>query len=392
MAYSTWASESVQAPDDAAALLPSYCEPDLDLMRLTIPSSGTPWSLRRRGPRLHDKAALIVRCTFVLRPLAPPSSRRARQSHWKRLNQSVNVQAVARSIVCRPLSNRERFLAMFAQMVAKPAENNHSPSGSENNGGGATGLIAFEDVSKSFSTPRGPLDAVRGLNLSIGRGEFVTLVGPSGCGKSTLLNMIAGLMKPTAGTVRYRGVHVTGVNRHVGYMTQNDHLLPWRTISRNVAVPLEIKGMARAERKERVSELINLVGLSGFEASYPGQVSGGMRKRAALARLLAGDPETLLMDEPFAALDAQLRLAMQMELLKIQERFEKTVVFVTHDLDEAISLADRCFVFSARPGTVTRTIETGLPASRDLAQLRFNPDFLSMARDLWKTLTPDVNH
>lgn len=253
-------------------------------------------------------------------------------------------------------------------------------------------LIGFEAVSKSFNTPGGSLEAVRDLNISIRAGEFVTLVGPSGCGKSTLLNMIAGLMRPSAGVVRYRGGQIRDVNRRVGYMTQNDHLLPWRTISRNIAVPMEIQGVGRTERAKRVTDLMALVGLTGFEASYPAQVSGGMRKRTALARLLAGDPETLLMDEPFAALDAQLRLAMQTELLKIQERFGKTIVFVTHDLDEAISLADRCFVFSARPGAIVRTIETGLSKSRNLAQLRFDPKFLQLARDLWETLTPDLDH
>jgi NitT/TauT family transport system ATP-binding protein len=279
---------------------------------------------------------------------------------------------------------------MFARVDVNAAKNEGSRPGSDRSA--APELIAFQGVSKSFSTAQGALQAVRDLDISIRSGEFVTLVGPSGCGKSTLLNMIAGLMKPTSGVVRYRGDQVTSINRRVGYMTQNDHLLPWRTIARNIAVPLEIKGIGRAKRTERVRELMQLVGLSGFEASYPAQVSGGMRKRTALARLLAGDPECLLMDEPFAALDAQLRLSMQMELLKIQERFGKTIVFVTHDLDEAISLADRCFVFSARPGAIVRTIETGLPASRDLAQLRFDPKFLSLARGLWKTLTPDLEH
>jgi NitT/TauT family transport system ATP-binding protein len=265
-------------------------------------------------------------------------------------------------------------------------------SAKDGRGDVSSDLVTFEGVAKSFSTSGGSLQAVRDLNITIRTGECVTLVGPSGCGKSTLLNMIAGLMKPTAGVVRYRGAELRGINRRVGYMTQNDHLLPWRTIAHNIAVPLEIKGVGRAVRIERVRELMSLVGLSGFEASYPAQVSGGMRKRAALARLLAGDPETLLMDEPFAALDAQLRLTMQMELLKIQARFGKTIIFVTHDLDEAISLADRCFVFGPRPGTVTRTIETGLPAARDLAQLRFDPRFLELARGLWNTLTPDLSH
>jgi len=222
-------------------------------------------------------------------------------------------------------------------------------------------LIRFERVSKAFRTGKTFVQAVTDLDLDIRRGEFITLVGPSGCGKSTLLNMIAGLMKPSEGIIQYGGEPVAGINRRVGYMTQADHLLPWRTISGNISVPLEIRRIGRAEREARVRELINLVGLTGFDGSYPSQVSGGMRKRAALARLLASDPETLLMDEPFGALDAQLRLAMQTELLSVQARLSKTVIFVTHDLDEAISMADRCVVFSSRPGRIVQVIETGLP-------------------------------
>lgn len=251
-------------------------------------------------------------------------------------------------------------------------------------------LIAFENVSKSFTTSNRDLEAVRQINLLVQPGEFVTLVGPSGCGKSTLLNMVAGLMAPSSGTVSYCGKIVTGINGRVGYMTQNDHLLPWRTIRGNIEVPLEIRGMKSRERGERAAQLIELVGLKGFEASYPTQVSGGMRKRIALARLLAYDPDTLLMDEPFAALDAQLRMAMQSELLKVRERLGKTVIFVTHDLDEAIALADRCVVFSSRPGTIVQVIETGLPRSRDLISLRFDPKFLSLAHALWETLTPEL--
>ncbi|PNE23903.1 ABC transporter ATP-binding protein [Tannerella sp. oral taxon 808] len=251
-------------------------------------------------------------------------------------------------------------------------------------------LISFEDVSKSFKTQNGDFQAVADLTLSIKSGEFVTLVGPSGCGKSTLLNMIAGLMKPTSGKVVYGTNQVQEINRRVGYMTQADHLLPWRTIAGNISVPLEIKGIGRRRRNDRIDELISLVGLIGFEASYPNQVSGGMRKRAALARLLASDPETLLMDEPFGALDAQLRLAMQTELLRVQARLGKTVVFVTHDLDEAIALADRCMVFSKRPGRITQVIQTDLPPNRDLLKLRFDPQFLKLAHGLWELLTPDL--
>lgn len=247
-------------------------------------------------------------------------------------------------------------------------------------------LIAFAGVGKSF----GAIEAVRSISLAVHAGEVVTLVGPSGCGKSTLLNMTAGLMAPTTGTVAYAGVPVKGINHRVGYMTQNDHLLPWRTIARNVEVALEIRGERKAARRRRVDELLSLVGLEGFEGHYPTQVSGGMRKRAALARLLAYDPETLLMDEPFGALDAQLRLSLQSELLALQRRLGKTVLFVTHDLDEAIALADRCVVFTGRPGTVRKVIETALPRERNLMELRFDDRFIELSHELWTTMAPEL--
>jgi len=253
----------------------------------------------------------------------------------------------------------------------------------------AAALIEFSGIAKSFTTADGSeLEVIRDIDLTIHRGEFLTLVGPSGCGKSTLLNLTAGLLTPSRGTVLYAGQLVRGINTSVGYMTQNDHLLPWRNIAANIEVPLEIKGLSRAQRRERVAELIALVGLSGFEKAYPTQVSGGMRKRTALARLLAYNPETLLMDEPFGALDAQLRLTLQAELLAICAKLRKTILFVTHDLDEAISLADRCIVFSARPGTIVDVVETGLPKDRSLVDLRFDRRFLDLAQNLWALLTP----
>jgi len=166
-------------------------------------------------------------------------------------------------------------------------------------------------------------------------------------------------------------------------MTQNDHLLPWRTIARNIAVPLEIRGLTAREIQDRVHELISLVGLEGFADAWPTQVSGGMRKRAALARTLAYDPRTLLMDEPFGALDAQLRTRLQGVLLSLCRKLEKTVLFVTHDLDEAIALADRCVVFSRCPGTILTEIKVGLPRERNLSSIRFDPAFLELTKRLW---------
>lgn len=251
-------------------------------------------------------------------------------------------------------------------------------------------LISFQGIGKTFVSGAQTVEAVRGIDLEVAAGTFVTLVGPSGCGKSTLLNMTAGLMAPSTGRVLYEGREVAGINGKVGYMTQNDHLLPWRTIQRNIEVPLEIRGVPRRERAERVAELMALVGLKGFESYYPTQVSGGMRKRTALARLLAYDPDTLLMDEPFGALDAQLRLTLQTELLAIRSRLKKTVIFVTHDLDEAIALADRCAVFSARPGRIVEVIDTGLPRERDLLDLRFDRRFIELSHQLWERMTPEL--
>lgn len=244
-------------------------------------------------------------------------------------------------------------------------------------------MICFQNVDKTFQSGNGPVLAIRNINLAVSSGEIVTLVGPSGCGKSTLLNIIAGLMPPSHGQVYYSGKPVTGIHSDVGYMTQNDHLLPWRTIGSNIAVPLEIRGFQAKEIKRRVAELIETVGLAGFANSYPTQVSGGMRKRTALARMLAYDPRTLLLDEPFGALDAQLRTRLQGVLLSLCRRLGKTVMFVTHDLDEAISLADRCVVFSKRPGTIVTEIAVDLPRQRDLTTIRFDDRFLSLTKQLW---------
>lgn len=249
-------------------------------------------------------------------------------------------------------------------------------------------IISFIGVMKAFGPQK--MVAVRDINLDVNSGEFITLVGPSGCGKSTLLNMAAGLFQPTEGQVTYQGRPVTRINRNVGYMTQADHLLPWRRVASNVAVPLEIAGWNKARIRGKVQELLQLVGLQGFENNWPSQLSGGMRKRTALARLLAYDPDTLLMDEPFGALDAQLRLMLQVELRRLCRALGKTVLFVTHDIDEAIALGDRCVVFSERPGTVREVIEIDLPPDRDLKSLRFDPNYTRQCAELWHILTPAI--
>lgn len=252
-------------------------------------------------------------------------------------------------------------------------------------------LIRFEAASKTFTTPNGPVEASRDINLGVRKGEFITLVGPSGCGKSTLLNMAAGIFRPTSGQVLYDGKPVTDYNVKVGYMTQNDHLLPWRDVAANIAIPLEVAGLSKAQRNAKVQELAELVGLGKFVKSYPSQLSGGMRKRAALARLLAYSPETLLLDEPFGALDAQLRIRMQIELRRIVQQFNKTVIFVTHDLDEAVALADRCAIFTRGPGTIKRVIDIPLPQDRDLMRLRHDPAYTTLTAQLWDEMAPSIS-
>lgn len=249
-------------------------------------------------------------------------------------------------------------------------------------------LAQFRSVSKSFPQASGDkLSVVDDITLDITEGDIITILGPSGCGKSTLLNMLAGVFAPTSGEVLYRGKRVATLNPRTGYMTQSDHLLPWRTIAANVRAPLEIRHLSRAVADRRVQELLDMVGLAAFARSYPSQVSGGMRKRAALARLLAYDPETLLLDEPFVALDAQLRLAMQSELRTVCRRLNKTMLFVTHDVDEAVALGDRCIVFTPRPGRIRDIHAVDLPRDRDLLTLRRSPRFAALSAQFWDMMT-----
>ena len=253
-------------------------------------------------------------------------------------------------------------------------------------------VLEWQNVRKVFVREGRAVEAVADVSLDIRRGEFVSLVGPSGCGKSTLLNMTAGTMPIDGGRVIYDGEPVTAVNRRVGYITQKDNLLPWRTVRENVALPLEIRGVPPAERDARVRTLIERVGLGGFEDHYPRELSGGMRKRVTLIRTLVYDPETLLMDEPFGALDAQLRLVMQDELLKIWSGSGKTIVFVTHDLAEAIALSDRVVVLSRRPARVKLVAEVPLPRPRDVFEMSHGPAAAALHRQLWDALREDLLH
>jgi NitT/TauT family transport system ATP-binding protein len=228
-----------------------------------------------------------------------------------------------------------------------------------------------------------------GIDLRVEPGEFVTVVGASGSGKTTLLRTIHGLLPAAAGTVRAGGEVVTGPSRSRGFVFQADCLLPWRTVLDNVAYPLELRGVARAERRAAAHELLELTGLADAAEKFPRQISGGMRQRANLARALVADPEILLMDEPFAALDAQTREILQAELLSIWGRRRKTVVFVTHQLDEAVYLADRVVVLSANPGRVRQIVPVDLPRPRTL-DVKYTPEFSEHVNVLWQLIKADV--
>ncbi|MGH7008559.1 MAG: ABC transporter ATP-binding protein [Stellaceae bacterium] len=247
----------------------------------------------------------------------------------------------------------------------------------------AAPAIRLDHISKWFFKAGARIAAIDDVNVDVPTGAFVTLIGPSGCGKSTLFNCIAGFIAPERGAVIYRGKPVAGPNVGIGYMTQKDTLLPWRSVLANVMLPLNLQRLSKAEARERASAAIARVGLNGFAGHMPAELSGGMQKRTALARMLAFNPDTLLMDEPFGNVDVQLKLQLQRELLTLWEGERKTVVFVTHDLEEAIALSDRVIVLSRRPGRVKADIRVDLPRPRDPVQIRFERTFQDIHKQLW---------
>ncbi|MFD2758085.1 ABC transporter ATP-binding protein [Gulosibacter faecalis] len=239
-------------------------------------------------------------------------------------------------------------------------------------------ILEVEGLTKEFQRDDMATVALRDFNLTIEQGTFVTILGRSGCGKSTMLNLLSGLSKPTAGEVRHNGVRHTGPTPEIGYLTQSDTLMPWRTVRRNVEMPLEVAGKNKDERKEIALDLLSRVGLEGFEDSYPRELSGGMRRRASLARMLAYGADTVLMDEPFGALDAQLRHELQGELLRLyQEVSDNTVVFVTHDIDEALLLGDRVVVLGPL-GRILLDQDVDIPRPRDPDTTTTDPHFLEL--------------
>ena len=255
-----------------------------------------------------------------------------------------------------------------------------------------TGAIVLEHVTHRFPLPRENREftAVERVSFDVGGGEFVSIVGPSGCGKSTLLALVAGLVPVSEGRISLDGRPVAGVDPRLGFVFQRDALFPWKTVAQNVGLPLLFRGVDAEAARPRVADWIARIGLTGFERYHPHQLSGGMRKRVALAMTMVYEPEIVLMDEPFGALDVQTRNLMENDLLEIWSQFRRTVVFVTHDLEEAIALSDRIVVMTASPGRVKSIYTITLPRPRSVTEIRFHPDFGRLYETIWKDLKDEV--
>ena len=251
--------------------------------------------------------------------------------------------------------------------------------------------IELRDVTKRFLTPADKVfTAIRDINMAVAPGEFVAVVGPTGSGKSTTLGLISGLERPSEGSVKVMGKPVQGIDPRIGYVFQADAVFPWKNVLNNVATGPRFRGQPKAQALERARDWIARVGLSGFEDRYPHQLSGGMRKRVALAQTFINEPQILLMDEPFSALDVQTRTMMEDELLQLWSAYSASVVFVTHDLEEAISLADRVCVITSGPGTIKGIYTIDLPRPRKVAEIRFEPRFLQLYHQIWEDLRDEV--
>ncbi|MEK6346925.1 MAG: ABC transporter ATP-binding protein [Burkholderia sp.] len=254
-----------------------------------------------------------------------------------------------------------------------------------------TPAIEFRNVSCRFLSADGRATvALHDFTMSVAQGEFVAVVGPTGCGKSTTLNLITGLLKPVTGEVRIMGRPVDGIDPRIGFVFQADAVFPWRTVLDNVAAGPLFRGRSKEAAYTQADEWIRRVGLGKFAKHYPHQLSGGMRKRVALAQTFINGPDILLMDEPFSALDMQTRTLMQDELLQLWSANKGSVVFVTHDLEEAIALADRVFVLTARPATLKRVYEIDLPRPRVTSEVRYDPRFIEISKDIWHDLREEV--
>lgn len=246
-------------------------------------------------------------------------------------------------------------------------------------------MISIQGVSKNF----GAFQALQHVDLEVAQGEFVVLLGASGCGKSTLLNLITGFIRPSAGRIVVNGREVDKVDPHCGMVFQQYALFPWLTVLENVGFGLKMKGMGKAQRNEVAQRFIEMVGLKGFEDKFPNALSGGMRQRVSIARVLANDPDVILLDEPFAALDAMTRQVLQDELLRIYEKSGKTIVFITHSIDEALLLSTRMIIMSARPGRIVTDLRNDLPMPRN-AEVQLSPRYNELKSQIWETVQSEV--
>jgi NitT/TauT family transport system ATP-binding protein len=251
-------------------------------------------------------------------------------------------------------------------------------------------ILSVENIVKRFETPDGVLIAVDDVSFTVAPGEFLAVIGPSGCGKSTLFNVIGGLIDGYDGRVSVGGETVRGPHASIGMIFQEESTFPWRTVIDNVAFPLEVVGMAKAERYDKARHFVDLVGLSGFERRYPAELSGGMRQRVSMARTLASEPKILLMDEPFAALDEQTRLLLGDKVLQIQQELKQTTLLITHNLTEAVQLSDRILVMTYRPGKTKRIVEIKLPRPRS-SEIVGSDDFGRYVAQIWNDLREEAS-
>jgi NitT/TauT family transport system ATP-binding protein len=254
----------------------------------------------------------------------------------------------------------------------------------------ANPILTAEHIAVQFETPDGPVVAVDDVSFNVAPGEFISVIGPSGCGKSTVFNVIGGLLSNHAGTVQVAGETINGPHKSIGMVFQEESTFPWRTVKDNVAFPLELTGMAKAERMERARHFIAMVGLDGFENRYPGELSGGMRQRVSLARTLASEPKILLMDEPFAALDEQTRLLLGDKVLQIQQQLNQTTLLITHNITEAVQMSDRILVMTYRPGKLKRVVDIKLPRPRS-SEIVGSDAFGRYVAEIWNDLREEAS-
>jgi NitT/TauT family transport system ATP-binding protein len=256
--------------------------------------------------------------------------------------------------------------------------------------GSSDAILVADDIVVRFETPEGPITAVDNISFQVRPGEFLSVIGPSGCGKSTLFKVIGGLLNTHDGVVTVAGKIISGPHKSIGMVFQEESTFPWRTVTDNVAFPLELVGMPKQKRVERARHFISLVGLDGFENRYPGELSGGMRQRVSLARTLASEPKILLMDEPFAALDEQTRLLLGDKVLQIQQELKQTTLLITHNITEAVQMSDRILVMTYRPGKVKRIVDIDLPRPRT-SEIVGSEAFGRYVAEIWSDLREEAN-